>query len=215
MAVWPCCGENFRLVDGGFLFPLQQQSSCVHPELGPSKEKASDAEDRMAASKRRFGEILQTQRQRLIDLGRRKAKGKLKRIGPPFSDRNIEFQDAKVICVPLGYLVFRGLNSPNGFRFAELTSRVPANRKQEAITQSLGNAGCAGMVEFETLHMQDDGSFEIRSDMGTHHHLGTAPASHWASGCLICALLPPIDRLLCAQKRWGVHTKRKECCFPQ
>jgi hypothetical protein len=44
----------------------------------------------------------------------------------------------------------------------EFVSRSPDSKAREAIVESIDKTVQNGDVEFETLHMKDDGSFEIR-----------------------------------------------------
>jgi predicted Holliday junction resolvase-like endonuclease len=95
-------------------------------------------------------------------LGRRRAKKRLRKIDPTFSGREIDPQDVKVLFDPVEYLIFHGLNSDRGVDFVEFVSRVPTSRSQESIVKSIDKTIRAGDVGFETLHMKDDGSFEVR-----------------------------------------------------
>ena len=162
LAICPCCGEIFRLVEGKFIFPQKRPKTCEYLELIAFKEKLSNEEDRLASAEERFEEKLGEQRQQLIEQGRREAKKKLKKIDPTFSAKDIDPQDVKVIFDPVEYLIFHGLNSEDGVDLVEFISRSPASKTQEAIVKSIDKTIRDGDVDFETLHMRDDGSFEIR-----------------------------------------------------
>ena len=93
----------------------------------------------------------------------RQAKRKLRKIDPTFSGSNTDPQDVKVLFDPVEYIVFRGLNSERGVQLVEFVSRSPENRAQEVTVKSIDRTIRNGSIGVETLHMQDDGSFEIRS----------------------------------------------------
>jgi len=162
LAVCPCCGEIFRLVEGKFIFPQSRPQTCEYLDLVALERKVSDEEDRLASAEERFEERLRAHRKRFIELGRRRAKKRLRKIDPTFSGREIDPQDVKVLFDPVEYLIFHGLNSDRGVDFVEFVSRVPTSRSQESIVKSIDKTIRAGDVGFETLHMKDDGSFEVR-----------------------------------------------------
>ncbi len=162
LAICPCCGEIFRLVEGKFIFPQKRPKTCEYLELVALEGKVSDDEERLASAEERFEERMRAQRQKFVELGRRQAKKKLKKIDPTFSAKDIDPQDVKVIFDPVEYLIFHGLNSEDGVDLLEFVSRSPDDKRQEAIVLSVEETIRDGNVEFETLHMRDDGSFEIR-----------------------------------------------------
>jgi len=162
LAICPCCGEIFRLVEGKFIFPLQRPKSSVYLDLVALEGKVSDQEDHIASAEEKFEEKLEAQRQKFIDLGRRQAKKRLKKIDPIFSAKDIDPQDVKVIFDPVEYLIFHGLNSDHGVEFLEFVSRAPSSKSQEAAVESIDKTIRSGYVTFETLHMRDDGSFDVR-----------------------------------------------------
>ena len=162
LAICSCCGNIFRLVEAKFIFPQARPKTCKYLELIALEGKLSDQEGRLASAEEKFDEKLQAQRQTLTELGRRQAKKRLKKIDPTFSANDIDPQDVKVIFDPVEYLIFHGLNSQDGVDLVEFVSRSPNSRTQEAIFKSIDKTIREGDVEFETLHLRDDGSFEIR-----------------------------------------------------
>jgi len=162
LTICPCCGEIFRLVEGKFIFPQKRPKTCEYLELVAQEGKVSALEDRVGSAEERFDEKLRTQRQRFVEVGRRQAKKKLRKIDPTFSAQGIDPQDVKVIFNPVEYLIFHGLNSEDGVSLVEFVSRAPGAKTEEAIVKSIDRTIRLGDVEFETLHMRDDGSFEIR-----------------------------------------------------
>lgn len=166
LAICPCCGEIFRLVEGKFIFPQKRPEACEYLELIALEQKLSDEEDRLTSAEERFKESLRAQREKFVELGRKQAKKKLKKIDPTFSARDIDPQDVKVIFNPVEYLIFHGLNSEEGVDLVEFVSRSPESRAEETIVECIEKTIRDGDVEFETLHMRDDGSFEIRKEAG-------------------------------------------------
>lgn len=163
LAVCPCCGQMFRLVEGKFVFPQRPLKPCNYSDLTSLEQHLSDVDARLSAAEERFEERLETRRERLREKGMRQAKRKLRKIDPTFSGSKIDPQDVKVLFDPVEYVVFRGLNSERGVQLVEFVSRSPENRAQEVTAKSIERSIKNGSIEFETLHMQDDGSFEIRN----------------------------------------------------
>ena len=164
LAICPCCGVVFRLVEGKFIFPLKRPRTCEYSELVALEGRVADMEEQIESAEERFKEKLRAQRDKLIETGRKLAKKKLKRIDPTFSANNIDPQDVKVIFNPVEYLIFHGLNSEEGVNLVEFVSRSPESRAEETIVEFIDKTVRQGDVEFDTLHMRDDGSFEIRKE---------------------------------------------------
>jgi predicted Holliday junction resolvase-like endonuclease len=162
LGICPCCGEIFRLVEGKFILPQMRPRTCEYLELRSLETKVFDEDERVALAEQRFEEKLEEQRQHLTKLGRKKAMKKLKKIDPTFSGSNINPQDVKVIFDPVEYIIFHGLNSENGVKLLEFVSRSPQSKIQETTIKSINRSIKNGNVEFETLHMKDDGAFEVR-----------------------------------------------------
>lgn len=162
LAICPCCGEIVRLAEGKFIFPKKRPKTCEYLELVALEIKLSNEDGRLNSAEERFEEKLEGRRQALTEQGQKQAKRKLKKIDPTFSARDIDPQDVKVIFDPVEYIIFHGLNSADGVDLVEFVSRSPENKTQEGIVKSIDKTIRSGDVEFETLHMRDDGSFEIR-----------------------------------------------------
>ena len=102
-------------------------------------------------------------RAQLTEQGRKQAKQRLKEIDPVFSGTGVDPQDVKVVFDPVEYVVFHGLASVYGVKFIEFISRSPSNKKQEVLIESISKTINNGDVEFETLRMRNDGSFEVET----------------------------------------------------
>lgn len=163
LAVCPCCGDIFRLVEGKFLFPQKPTRTCEYFQVVDLENRVAGEEERTDAAEERFEESLQAQQQALIELGRKEAKRKLKKIDPVFSRRDIDPQDVKVIFEPVEFVIFHGMNSIEGVDHVEFVSRSPDSRLQEATVRFIEQTIRNGDVDFETLRLKDDGSFEVRS----------------------------------------------------
>lgn len=162
LAICPCCGEIFRLVEGKFIFPQKRPKTCDYLELVGLENKLSDESGRLRTAEERFKDKMRERKEQFAERGRREAKRKLKKIDPTFSARNTDPQDVKVIFDPVEYVIFHGLNSENGVKVVEFISRSPESKAHETIVSSVDKTIREGDVEFETLHMRDDGSFEIK-----------------------------------------------------
>lgn len=163
LGVCPCCGEIFRLVEGKLIFPQTPPSSCDYLELVANERRLLAAQERHQTEFDRFQQKLEEKREQWRDKGRRLAKRKLKKIDPTFSGNDIDPQDVKAIFHPVEYVIFHGLCSERGVRLIELVSRLPTNRVQELVLTSIIDTIKRGDVEFETLRMMEDGSFEVAS----------------------------------------------------
>jgi predicted Holliday junction resolvase-like endonuclease len=162
LAICPCCGEIFRLVEGKFIFPQKRPKTCEYLEITALEKRLNDQDNRLFSAEERFNDRLEIKRENLIEQGRQVAKKKLRKIDPTFSAKNIDPQDVKVIFNPVEYIIFHGLNSEEGVKLIEFISRSPDSKEQEIIVEAIDKVIRQGYVDFETLHMKDDGSFEIR-----------------------------------------------------
>lgn len=162
LGICPCCGEIFRLVEAKFSFPQSAPRSCDYLEMAKLEDRVSREDERVSNAEERFAVKLKMQKAGYVQAGRKRAKQKLKKIDPTFSGNDIDPQDVKVIFNPVEYIIFHGLNSEHGTRSVEFVSRKPENRADEKLARSMDHVIRNGNIEFETLHMKDDGGFEIR-----------------------------------------------------
>lgn len=162
LGICPCCGEIFRLVEGKFIFPKKPSRSSEYLKLVALESRLSDQDEALTASENKFSDLLEEQRERLTAAGRELAKRKLKKIDPIFSAKNIDPGDVKVIFNPVEYIIFHGLTSAKGVTNLEFVSRPPESKAQEKILNSVEKVIQDGNVEFETLRMNDNGTFEVR-----------------------------------------------------
>ena len=162
LAICPCCGNIFRLVEGKFIFPKKHPKTCDYHELVARENKLAAEDERLESAEERFKESIKNQKAHLRELGLQEAKRMLKKIDPTFSAKNINPQDVKVIFDPVEYVIFHGLNSEEGVKLVEFISRSPDNKTRESIVESIDMTIRNGDVEFETLRMKDDGSFDIK-----------------------------------------------------
>jgi predicted Holliday junction resolvase-like endonuclease len=162
LAICPCCGEMFRLVEGKFVFPKTAVKTCEYLDLVTLEKQVATEKERLALAEYRFQEKLDLQKKRLAQKGQKQAKRKLKKIDPVFSAREIDPQDVKVIFDPVEYVIFHGLNSARGLSHLEFISRQPRSKLHEVTTRSIERTIKHGNVSFETLRLKDDGSFDVR-----------------------------------------------------
>ena len=47
LAICPCCGEIFRLVEGKFVFPQKRPKACEYLDLVAREETLSDMDQRL------------------------------------------------------------------------------------------------------------------------------------------------------------------------
>jgi predicted Holliday junction resolvase-like endonuclease len=162
LGICPCCGEIFRLVEAKFIFPRKRPRTSEYLGLVTLENNIATECEILALAEAEFDEALEEQREQLREKGRKLAKNKLKQIDPTFSGNNINPQDVKALLHPVEYVIFHGLNTSEGVDIVEFVSRSPRNKLQEQIVTSIDATIRNGDVSFESLHMGDDGSFEIR-----------------------------------------------------
>jgi predicted Holliday junction resolvase-like endonuclease len=162
VAICPCCGDMFRLAEAKFAFPRKRARSSRYTELLEVERVLEDEEGRLADAESKFQEKLEAQRERLTKAGRLAARAKLVKIDPTFSGKNVNPQDVKLIFHPIEYLVFHGLTSGQSVNCLEFVSRSPRTKAHEVIVRSIDRIVEQRRIEFETIHVSDDGSFAIR-----------------------------------------------------
>lgn len=162
LGICPCCGEMFRLVEAKFIFPRISPKSCEYLDLVALEFLSSGEDARMTAAEERFEEQFEEQKEQLRERARRAVRRRMKKIDPTFTGRNIDPQDVKAIFHPVEYIVFNGLCSGDGVDHVKFISRAPRTREQELLVRSIDDTIQSGNLDFETLHMKDDGSFVTR-----------------------------------------------------
>ncbi len=160
LAVCPCCGDVFRLVDSKFIFPQRPTKSSEYLDLVRSEQRASFTENQLSKAQENFDAKLEKQREALRNKGEKRAKRKLKKIDPVFSGRDIDPDDVKVIFNPIEYVIFHGMSQKN-IRRLEFVSRQPKSATNERTVASIDDALSKRNVTFETLRLRDDGTFSI------------------------------------------------------
>jgi predicted Holliday junction resolvase-like endonuclease len=162
LAICPCCGELFRLVDAKFIFPQRHPKNSEYLTLISIENEMAEIEESLSEAENSFALELELLREPLREQGRQQARQKIKNIDPIFSARDIDPQDAKALMHPVEYIIFHGLTAGECIDPVELVSRTPSNRAEEIIVQSIEKVISEGYVCFETLRMKDNGTFEIQ-----------------------------------------------------
>jgi len=162
LVICPCCGEIFRLAEGKFIFPRRKPRKSRYLDLVALEKEVSDKDARLLESEARFEEQLEVERERLRDAGRRQAKARLSAVDPNFSGKNVNPQDVRAVMYPVEYIVFHGA-SDRTVSSVEFVSRVPRNRRQELVVNSVDATIRNGDIAFEVLRMKDDGKFEVQT----------------------------------------------------
>ena len=116
----------------------------------------------MTAAEERFSERFAAQREQLKQEARIRVKRRMKKIDPTFTARNIDPQDVRAIFHPVEYIVFNGLCSVGGVDNLRFISRAPQTREQDVLVKSIDATIRGGNIEFEVLHLKEDGSFMVR-----------------------------------------------------
>lgn len=165
LAICPCCGDMFRLVDGKLVLQGKQPSgNNPYTTLLKMEKYVATEEEKISISEERFEARFEKQREALIESSRKLAKKRLRKIDPVFTKKNIDHQDVKVIFDPVEYIVFKGMSTANGISEIKLLSREPTSQKSEKLVRSIEQTVKAGNVNFEALYLRDSGSFEIRTN---------------------------------------------------
>lgn len=66
LAICPCCGDIFRLVEGKFIFPQKRPTTCEYLELVALENKLLAEDDRLTAAEERFENKLGEQKEQLL-----------------------------------------------------------------------------------------------------------------------------------------------------
>jgi predicted Holliday junction resolvase-like endonuclease len=162
LGICPCCRDIFRLAEAQFIFPQRHPQSCEYLELIALERESASRQERIDAAEQRFNENHAAQEEPLREEARRLVKQCLKKIDPTFTGRGIDPQDVKVIFHPVEFIVFDGLRSLGGLKRVLFMSRLPQSRSEEVLVKSMDVVIAKGYVEFESLHLIDDGSFTVR-----------------------------------------------------
>ena len=162
LGICPCCGDIFRLVEAKFVFPQRRPKSCEYLDLVALESLSSNRQTRIDKAEMRFHERFEEQKEKLREEARRLVKVRMRKIDPTFTGRNIDPQDVKAVFHPVEYVVFQGLCSNEGLKRVRFVSRSPRTRAQAALVESMDATVQRGDIEFETLHLKDDGSFAVR-----------------------------------------------------
>jgi predicted Holliday junction resolvase-like endonuclease len=162
LGICPCCGQIFRLVEAKFIFPQKRARSCEYLDLVALESLGDGLQTGIEDAEMRFEERFEKQKEQLREQARKLVKEKMRKIDPTFTGRNIDPQDVKAIFHPVEYIVFHGMCSDRGLKRVRFVSRMPRSRVQEALVESIDVTVQRGNVEFETLHLKDDGSFAVR-----------------------------------------------------
>jgi predicted Holliday junction resolvase-like endonuclease len=164
LGICPCCGEIFRLVEAKFTFPQRRPRSCEYLDLLALERRAGIEQQRIEDAECRFEEKLESQRESLKEQAKALVKKKMRRIDPTFTGRNINPQDVKAIFHPVEYVVFHGLCADDHVETVRLVSRTPQSKPEQILTESLESTIVKGYVEFETLRLDEDGSFLVHKE---------------------------------------------------
>jgi len=164
LAICPCCHDLFRLVDGKLiLLGKAPRKDNPYQQMIALTAKAVAADDSISQAEGKFLEKFEVQRERLSEVARRTAKKRLRKIDAIFTKRQIDHQDVKVIFDPVEYVIFKGLSEKDKISEIRLVSRKPASSKSEKVLRSIEQTVKQGNLSFETLHLKNDGSFEVES----------------------------------------------------
>lgn len=163
LAICPCCGDIFRLVDGKLVLQGKQlANNNPYSHLLKMEKQLAMEDDKISQAESRFADRFEQQKEVLIEQSRKLAKRRLRKIDPVFTQKNIDHQDVKVIFDPVEYIVFKGMGSDRGINEIKLLSREPSSQKSEKLVQSIEKTVKAGNVSFETLYLKDTGCFDVK-----------------------------------------------------
>ena len=162
LGICPCCGEIFRLVEAKFMFPQRRPRICEYLDLAALESESATRQERISVAEERFAERFEAQKEKLREAARSVVRQRMKKIDPTFTGRNVDPQDVKAIFHPVEYVVFEGLCSDDGVKRIRFVSRTPWTKAQDLIVQSVDKSIQRGNVDFEVLHLRDDGSFAVR-----------------------------------------------------
>jgi predicted Holliday junction resolvase-like endonuclease len=93
--------------------------------------------------------------------GRRQATGIVKRIDPVFRPRKLNPDDARVLCQPIDYVVFNGMNTST-MKNIILLDRNREQPRSRATQKSIEQAVQKGRYEWQTIRVAADGSIKSK-----------------------------------------------------
>jgi predicted Holliday junction resolvase-like endonuclease len=164
LAICPCCGDMFRLVDGKLVLQGKQPSgNNPYTSLLKMERHAANEAEKISLAEERFEERFEKHKEALIETSRKLAKKRLRKIDPVFTQKKIDHQDVKVIFDPVEYIVFKGLSNQQKLSEIRLMSRKPTSTKAEKLILSIEGAIKSGNLAFETLILKETGDFEINN----------------------------------------------------
>lgn len=154
--VTPCCDEFFRLSDLRVFLRRPPPKSWL--------DRLIDAQCRM--HDRRTAVEAQTRNLRAegCDTGRRRAQRLIRKIDPVFAPRRLSADDAKPLCHPVDFLVFKGMTGPDkSITRLVLLDRTPQSRRREQLQRSIARTIRRGDVTWRTIRVDDAGALSDES----------------------------------------------------
>jgi len=97
--------------------------------------------------------------------GQARARRRLKKITPYFSDQAINPQDVKVLFDPVEYLIFKGLNGKKCSAL-EFVDHPPRTEQRERVQKSLARAIDSGNLEWRTFRVAQTGRVTSEAPAG-------------------------------------------------
>lgn len=153
--ITPCCGDFFRLSDCRVFLRRAPRKTWL--------DRLIDCQERLEQRRTDFEAQVESLRQAGREAGRRRAQSAIRKVDTVFAPRHLSADDAKALCHPVDYVVFRGMNSgPRTVSRVVLLDREAKSRHRERLQQSIERVVRRGDVSWHTLRVANDGS--VRSE---------------------------------------------------
>src|SRR5579863_2987469 len=150
--VCPCCGQFFRLSDCHIFLQGKPRKDW--------KEKLEEGDSALDGLEANIDENERAMRLEAAAKGRRAAQRTIRKLDRIFAPLHLHADDAKVLCHPIDYVVFDGMNSSEdgivkSIVLLDRKSNDPHRRQlQTSIERSVGR----GNYDWVTLRVEADGT---------------------------------------------------------
>ena len=151
--ITPCCGDFFRLSDCRVFLRRAPQKTWL--------DRLIDCQVRLEQRRAVIEEQTESLRQDGRENGRRRAQRAIRKVDPVFAPRRLSADDAKTLCHPVDYVVFRGMNSEaRTITRVVLLDRAAQSRQRERLQRSIEKVIQRGDVTWQTLRVGEKGEVE-------------------------------------------------------
>lgn len=150
--VCPCCGQLFRVSDCRIFLRQKPRNDWM--------DELIQMDGELDSIEQGIDENENAMRLKARAKGRRAAQRAIRKLDPIFAPLRLHADDAKVLCHPVDYVVFKGMNSTpeNLTTGIVLIDREKSDAKERQLQRSIEKAIEREQYEWITLRIGADGS---------------------------------------------------------